>query len=425
MREESLFFDEAKIFVQAGAGGNGAVSFRREKFVPYGGPDGGHGGKGGDVILVVNPRLNTLLGFRKRSHFKAGRGAHGQGSNKHGKNGEDLIIRVPPGTVVREDATGDLIVDLLNPDERVVVAQAGRGGRGNSAFASSTNQAPRWAEKGEPGQERWIRLELKLLADVGIIGLPNAGKSTLLASLTAAKPKIADYPFTTLIPNLGVAIVDDRQMVLADIPGLIQGAHAGAGLGDKFLRHIERTRVLAHLLDGSSEDPLAAFDTVNRELAEFDPLLAAKPQIAAVNKMDLAEARAQWPRLQRDLEQRGIEALAISAATGQGVQELLRAVAKRLGTLPIPEQIAQEELPVIRPAEDEQAFEVGREGHAFRIRGKKVERVVAMTNFDQEQAILRLHRVFKAMGVTDALERAGVREGDKVRIGDVELEWRE
>ncbi len=427
MRDESLFFDEAKIFVQAGAGGNGAVSFRREKFVPYGGPDGGHGGKGGDVILVVNPRLNTLLGFRKRSHFKAGRGAHGQGSNKHGKNGEDLIIRVPPGTVVREDATGDLIVDLLNPDERVVVAQAGRGGRGNSAFASSTNQAPRWAEKGEPGQERWIRLELKLLADVGIIGLPNAGKSTLLASLTAAKPKIADYPFTTLIPNLGVAIVDDRQMVLADIPGLIEGAHAGAGLGDKFLRHIERTRLLIHLLDGSSDDPLAGFETINRELAEFDSRLAAKPQIAAVNKLDLPEAQAQWPRLQKALAKRGIEAFAVSAATGQGVQELLRAASKRLELLATEaaEPIAEEELPVIRPAEDEQAFDVTREGHAFRLRGRKVERVAAMTNFDQEEAILRLHRVFEAMGVTDALERAGVHEGDKVRIGDIELEWRE
>jgi GTP-binding protein len=425
MRDESLFFDEAKIYVEAGGGGNGAVSFRREKFVPYGGPDGGHGGNGGDLTLVVNPRLNTLLGFRKRSHFKAGRGAHGQGKNKHGKNGDALVIPVPPGTVVRDDETGDLIADLVNPDQRAVVAQGGRGGRGNSAFASSTNQAPRWAEKGEPGQERWIRLELKLLADVGIIGLPNAGKSTLLASITAAKPKIADYPFTTLVPNLGVALVDDRQMVLADIPGLIQGAHAGAGLGDKFLRHIERTRVLIHLLDGSSEDPLAAFDTVNRELAEFDPRLAAKPQIAAVNKMDLPEAQAHWPRLQKALAKQGIEAYAISAATGQGVQELLRAVAERLGTLPIAEQIAEEELPVIRPAEDEQAFEVGREGHAFRIRGKKVERVVAMTNFDQDEAILRLHRVFKAMGVTEALERAGVREGDKVRIGDVELEWRE
>ncbi len=425
MRDESLFFDEAKIYVQAGGGGSGAVSFRREKFVPYGGPDGGHGGKGGDVILVVNPRLNTLLGFRKRSHFKAGRGAHGQGKNKHGKNSSDLVIPVPPGTVVRDDETGDLIADLVNPDQRTVVARGGRGGRGNSAFASSTNQAPRWAEKGEPGQEHWIRLELKLLADVGIIGLPNAGKSTLLASITAAKPKIADYPFTTLIPNLGVAIVDDRQMVLADIPGLIEGAHAGAGLGDKFLRHIERTRVLIHLLDASAEDPLAAFDTVNRELAEFDSRLAAKPQIAAVNKMDLPEAQANWPRLQKALATRGIEAHAISAATGQGVQEILRGVAQRLGALPIPEQIAEEELPVIRPAEDEQAFEVGREGHAFRIRGNKVERVVAMTNFDQEEAILRLHRVFKAMGVTDALERAGVHEGDKVRIGDVELEWRE
>ncbi len=425
MRDDSMFFDEAKIYVQAGDGGNGAVSFRREKYIPHGGPDGGHGGKGGDVVLVVNPRLNTLLGFRRRSHFRAERGAHGQGKNKHGKNGADLYIPVPPGTVVRDDESGDLIADLVKAKHSVVVAAGGRGGRGNSAFASSTNQAPRWAEKGEPGQARWIRLELKLLADVGIIGLPNAGKSTLLASVSAAKPKIADYPFTTLIPNLGVAIVDDREMVLADIPGLIEGAHSGAGLGDRFLRHIERTRVLIHLLDGSSQDPLKAFDAINRELAQFDPRLGSKPQIAAVNKMDLPEAQAQWPRLQKALGKRGLEVCAISAATGQGVRELLRAVAQRLETLPIPEQIVDEELPVIRPGEAEEAFQVSREGHAFRVRGKKVERVVAMTNFDQDEAILRLHRVFKAMGVTDALERAGVREGDQVRIGDVELEWRE
>ncbi len=425
MRDESLFFDEAKIFVQAGGGGNGVVSFRREKFVPHGGPNGGHGGKGGDIIVAVNPRLNTLLGFRKRSHFLAERGGHGQGSNKQGKRGDDLVIPVPPGTVIRDADTGDLIADLVNHDARVVVAHGGRGGRGNSAFASSTNQTPRFAEKGEPGEERWITLELKLLADVGIIGLPNAGKSTLLASVTRAKPKIADYPFTTLIPNLGVVVVDDREIVLADIPGLIEGAHAGAGLGDKFLRHTERTRVLIHLLDGAAEDPLAAFDAVNRELEEFNPRLADKPQIAALNKMDLPEAQSKWPRVHKTLAKRGIEAHAISAATGQGVQELLRTVVDRLGTLPVQEQVIEEELPVLRPSEDENAFQITREGNAFRLRGKKVERVVAMTNFDQEEGVLRLHRVFEAMGVTDALERAGVHPGDMVRIGEVELEWNE
>jgi GTP-binding protein len=425
MRDEALFFDEAKIFVQAGDGGNGCVSFRREKFVPHGGPDGGHGGNGGNVVLVVNPRLNTLLGFRKRAHFRAPRGAHGQGSNKQGKSGEDLIIRVPPGTLVRDAATGEFIADLVDAEARTVVAKAGRGGRGNSAFASSTHQAPRWAEKGEPGESRWILLELKLLADAGIIGAPNAGKSTLLASVTAARPKIADYPFTTLVPNLGVAVVDDREIVLADIPGLIEGAHAGAGLGDKFLRHVERTRVLMHLLDGALDDPLATFETINHELAQYNPRLASKPQIVALNKMDLPDAQARWSRVQKAMMKHGIDAFAISAATGQGVRELLRAVAEKLAEMPKELPKVEEELPVIHPEQDENAFEVSREGHAFRIRGKKAERVVAMTNFDQEEAILRLHRVFKAMGITAALEEAGVREGDKVRIGEVELEWRE
>src|SRR5574341_394760 len=425
MPDDSLFFDEAKIFVQAGSGGNGCVSFRREKYVPMGGPDGGHGGKGSDVVLVVNPRLNTLLSLRKRSHFKAERGAHGEGNKKQGRSGKDMLIQVPPGTAARDAETGNLIADLVSPSDRAVVARGGRGGRGNSAFASSTHQAPRWAEKGEPGQARWITLELKLLADVGIIGAPNAGKSTLLAAVTAARPKIADYPFTTLVPNLGVALVDDRDIVLADIPGLIEGAHAGAGLGDRFLRHIERTRVLIHLLDGALDDSLATFDAINRELAQFDPRLTTKPQIVALNKIDLPDAQARWPGLQKALAQRGIDAFAISAATGQGVLELLRAAADRLAEIPRQAATIEEALPVIRPPEDENAFEIAREGRAFRLRGKKVERVIAMTNFDQEEAILRLYRVFKAMGVTAALAQAGIRPGDSVRIGEVELEWRE
>lgn len=424
MREETIFFDEAKIIVQAGNGGNGSMSFRREKFVPHGGPDGGHGGDGGDVVLQVSRHLNTLMNLRKHPHWKAIRGAHGEGSDKHGKNGADVVIPVPRGTVVRDAATGQMIADLVNTDDQVVVARGGRGGRGNAAFVSSTNQAPRFAEKGEPGEERTLLLELKLLADIGIIGLPNAGKSTFLASITAAKPKIADYPFTTLTPNLGVAIVDEREVVLADIPGLIEGAHTGSGLGDRFLRHTERTHVLIHLIDGSLDDPLGAFDTINRELKEYNPKLATKPQVVALNKMDLPDAQANWQKLQRKLARRKIEAYAISAATGQGVRDLLRAAVKKLSEVEPEPEAQEEELPVIRPAKDENAFEIMREGHAFRIKGRKVERTIAMTNFDQEEAIVRLHRVFKAMGVTNALEQAGVREGDKVRIGDVELEWR-
>ena len=426
MRDDSLFFDEAKIFVQAGSGGNGCMSFRREKFVPNGGPNGGHGGDGGDVILAVDPRLNTLSTFRRRSHFKADRGMHGEGSDKHGRNGADLEIPVPRGTVVRDAETGELIADLVRLDARVVVVKGGRGGRGNAAFTSSTNQAPRFAENGEPGQERWITLEMKLLADVGIIGLPNAGKSTFLASVTAAKPKIADYPFTTLIPNLGVALVDDAEMVLADIPGLIEGAHMGAGLGDKFLRHIERTRVLIHLIDGSGEDPLEAFETINHELQEYNARLATKPQVVAVNKIDLPDAQANWGKIQKAMKKRGIQAYAISAATGEGVRDLLRVANILLNETP--EDIIEEdndELPVIRPDEDENAFEISREGKAFRLTGRKVERVVVMTNFDQEEAVFRLHRIFKGMGITEALEKAGVQEGDMVRIGEVELEWRD
>lgn len=425
MRDPGLFFDEAKIFVRAGNGGNGCTSFRREKFVPLGGPDGGHGGNGGNVVLVVDPHLNTLLYLRKHPHWQAKHGTHGQGKNKHGKNGADAIVRVPRGTVVRDAETGEIIADLVRDDDRVIVARGGRGGRGNSAFVSSTNQAPRFAEKGEIGEERALVLELKLLADIGIIGLPNAGKSTLLASVTAARPKIADYPFTTLVPNLGVALVDDRDLVLADIPGLIEGAHAGAGLGDKFLRHIERTRVLIHLLDGTLADPWHAFETINHELAAYNEHLASKPQIVAVNKMDLPEAQAQWSKIQKIFTRNQIQVYAISGATGQGVRDLLRAAVKKLDET-MPEPIPTiEELPVIRPREDEAAFEVLREQHAFRLRGKKVERVVAMTNFDQDEAVQRLHRIFQAMGVTQALKNAGIREGDPVRIGKIELEWRE
>ena len=307
MRDESLFFDEAKIFAQAGDGGNGCVSFRREKYVPHGGPDGGHGGNGGNVILVADPRLNTLLGFRKRAHFRAERGAHGQGKNKQGKTADDLIVRVPPGTTVRDAETGELIADLVEPGARVIVAKAGRGGRGNSAFASSTNQAPRWAEKGEPGQARWITLELKLLADVGIIGLPNAGKSSLLNALTAARAKVGAYPFTTLEPNLGTYF----GYVLADIPGLIEGAHEGKGLGQGFLRHIARTRVLVHCVAADAENPIADYDTVRAELRGYSEELSRKPEILFLTKADTVPEE-KLAELQGVFEARGLPVQTVS-----------------------------------------------------------------------------------------------------------------
>lgn len=422
MTEKGVFFDEAKIYVRGGDGGNGCVSFRREKFVPFGGPNGGNGGKGGDVYLVASAHLNTLIQFQHKVHFKAERGEHGRGKDQFGKSGADLFVEVPVGTVVFDAETGELLADLTEDGQKALVARGGRGGRGNASFATPTNQAPRIAEKGEPGEERWLRLELRLIADVGIVGAPNAGKSTLLAAVSAARPKIADYPFTTLIPNLGVVEVDGATFVMADIPGLIEGAHHGAGLGDKFLRHIRRTRVLVHLLDGAAPDPLADFAAINRELELFSPDLAQKPQIVVLNKMDLPEARDKWPRVATVLKRQGREALAISAATGEGVQTLLRQVAAMLRELPRAPAPAPEQK-VFRPKPDEDAFTIEREGEAWRVRGIKVERAAAMTNWDLDEAVLRFQRMLDGMGITDALREAGVGPGDTVLIGDAVLEW--
>ena len=416
-----MFFDEAKIYVKGGDGGNGCVSFRREKYVPFGGPNGGNGSKGGDVCLVVNPHLNTLINFKKRSHFKAQRGGHGRGKDQTGKQGEDLTIAVPPGTVAYDADTGQLLADLTRPGQRALVARGGRGGRGNAAFATPTNQAPRLAEKGEPGQERWLRLELKLIADVGIVGVPNAGKSTLLAAVSAARPKIADYPFTTLEPNLGVVTVYDRDFVLADIPGLIEGAHVGAGLGHQFLRHVERTRLLIHLLDGASADPLSDFKKINEELALFDPQLARKPQVVVLNKMDLPQTQELWPRIRQEMKKLELEAMSISAVTGQGVPTLLQRVVYLLDSLPREEPVI-EEVKVFR-LEEEEPFSIAQEEDGWRVRGTKIERVVAMTNWEYDEAVMRFQRILEAMGIAAALEKAGVEVGDTVRIGHIELEW--
>ena len=418
-----MFFDEAKIYVKAGDGGNGCVSFRREKYVPLGGPNGGDGGKGGDVYLVANPRLNTLINFKHRIHFKAQRGGHGRGKKQKGRQGEDLFIEVPPGTVVRDADTGEFIADLTEPGQRALVARGGQGGRGNAAFATPTNQAPRIAERGEPGQERWLYLELKLIADVGIVGMPNAGKSTLLSVVSAARPKIADYPFTTLEPNLGVVTLDDyTSFVMADIPGLIEGAHAGAGLGHEFLRHIERTRIIIHLLDGASPDPLADYEGINEELALFDPELARKPQLVVLNKMDLPQAQALWPSVERAMKERGQRVMSISAVTGEGVREMLGTVAEMLESLPR-EKPAAVEVKVFRPVEEERKFTITWEDDAWRVRGAEIERVVAMTNWDLDEAVQRFQRIIEAMGLKAALREAGVQPGDTVRIGEVELEW--
>ncbi len=299
-----MFFDQARIYVKAGDGGNGIVAFRREKFVRKGGPFGGTGGRGGNVIFKVDPGLNTLSSFQQQIHYRAERGVHGGGANKTGARGPDLVISVPRGTVVRNADTGEVIADLTRPGRTVVVARGGRGGRGNTAFKSTRNTAPRIAENGEEGQEFWLTLELKLVADVGIVGVPNAGKSTLLSVVSAAKPKIADYPFTTVAPTLGVAEVNHRQIVFADIPGLLEGAHTGVGLGLDFLRHIERTRLLIHLINGDSPDPMGDYEAINQELTLFNPAMAERPQLVVFNKIDLPNVREQWPTSKRQFSPR-------------------------------------------------------------------------------------------------------------------------
>ena len=344
------FIDEAEVHVHAGDGGRGCVSFLREKYKPHGGPNGGDGGDGGDVVFAVDPGLTTLLDFKYQPLLKAGRGEHGRGKEQYGKRGTDRVVRVPPGTIVRNAESGELIADLRAPHERAIVAHGGRGGRGNMHFATSTNQAPRYAQPGTPGEELRLHLELHLMADVGLVGYPNAGKSTLISKVSAARPRIADYPFTTLVPHLGVVRFDDEgSFVLADIPGLVEGAHRGLGLGHRFLRHLSRTTLLIHLIDisgFSGRNPMADYETINHELEAFDVTLAAKPQIVVANKLDLAEARTRFPDLQARLAARGVELRGISAASGEGVAALMREVGRRWRTLrqqrATPEAIAAE-----------------------------------------------------------------------------------
>ena len=331
------FIDEAKIYVKSGAGGRGCISFRREKYVPHGGPNGGDGGNGGDVVVITNENMSSLLDHRYKQHYKAKRGEHGKGKDMHGKNAETLYIPVPMGTIVRDFETGEVLGDLTEKDETLLVAKCGKGGKGNARFATSTNQAPRTAELGGEGEERTLHLELKLLADVGIIGFPNAGKSTLISRISAARPKVADYPFTTLVPNLGVVSYGDgKTFVVADIPGIIEGAHEGAGLGIQFLRHVERTKLLIHLLDlspATGRDPLDDYETLNRELEAYSAELSKKPQIVAPNKIDITESREKLKEVKKYFDEKGIIIFPVSSATGEGLKELIRETGKRLESL--------------------------------------------------------------------------------------------
>jgi len=423
-----MFIDQAIFTVRSGKGGDGVVHFRREKYVPRGGPDGGNGGKGGDVILEVLETLNTLAQFRHKTSFVAEDGLHGGRSDMTGRSGKDLIIHVAPGTVVYNHQTGEVLGDLTGAGQQLVVARGGRGGRGNARFANSRDQTPRHAERGEPAQELKLRLELKLIADIGIVGAPNAGKSTLLAVSTNAKPKIAPYPFTTLEPNLGLAILDDETtLVLADIPGLIEGAHLGIGLGYDFLRHVQRTRVLIHLLDGMAETPISDYIQINSELALFDPHLADKPQIVAFNKMDIPEVQERWPKVESELKRLGLvgedQPLGISAATGLNVRQLLLWAAERLKDSPPLE--ALEVVPVYRLESDPTQFSIAKEEDGWRVSGEAIERAAAMTYWELDDSVRRFQRILQTLGIEDELRKMGAQEGDTVYIGDFELEWQD
>ncbi|MEW6540668.1 MAG: GTPase ObgE [Bacillota bacterium] len=421
-----MFKDYAKINVKAGDGGNGCVAFRREKYVPYGGPSGGDGGRGGHIVLRADGGLRTLVDFRYRTHYKADRGVHGQGKNMHGRKGEDLVLRVPVGTEVRRAGDKTLLADLTADGQEYRVARGGRGGRGNTRFATANRKAPSFAEKGEPGEEFWLELELKLLADVGLVGFPNAGKSTLISKVSAARPKIADYPFTTLEPHLGVVRVGEGEsFVLADIPGLIEGAHQGAGLGHRFLRHVERTRVLIHVVDVSGRegrDPVADFETINRELAAYDPRLAARPQLVAANKIDLPEARENVRRLVEAAGGRH-EVFGISALTGEGLERLVYRAYHLLDTIPV-ETAPAFVVPEEREA-DVNLFLVARDGDTYVVEGEGIERRVAMTDLDNPEAVHHLQQLLVRIGVEDALRAEGIRTGDNVRIGRFEFEYSE
>lgn len=422
-----MFVDRAKIYVKGGDGGNGAVSFRREKYVPLGGPDGGDGGRGGNVVFIVDYSLGSLLDFRYNQHLRADRGEHGRGSNKHGGGANDLIVSVPPGTQVRDAESGKLLADLTEEKQAFVAAHGGRGGRGNAKLSHAADKAPRYAEKGEPGEEKWVWLELKLIADVGLIGFPNAGKSTFLSRVTAAQPKIAGYPFTTLSPNLGVVNMDGiEQFVLADIPGLITGAHEGSGLGHDFLRHVERTRLLVHIVDAAGidgRDPADDYKQINEELRLYDINLTSLPQVVVANKMDLPQAKEGLRKLQAEVP--GTAVYPISAATGAGIKDVLYEVGKLLARLP-KESSLEEEIAVFQPGglPDEDAITITRDNDSIHVSGKRIEKLVAMTDFNNDDAVVRFQRLFRLWGHEAALKKAGAKNGDTVKIRGVEFIFR-
>jgi len=420
-------YDRAEIRVRAGTGGNGVVSFRQEKFVPFGGPDGGDGGDGGDVIMMADGSVTSLRVFERKRFYRAADGGSGKGKKKHGKKGKNLILTVPVGTVVlyKTQVGGDAaIADLEQPGQQTVIARGGKGGLGNTHFASATNQAPQIAQRGEAGEENSVILELRLIADVGIIGYPNVGKSTLLAACSAAKPKIASYPFTTLEPILGLVEVGQRSFVVAEIPGLIDGAHLGRGLGHDFLRHITRTKILIHLIDGSSASPVEDMIQVNAELSLYDSALAQKPQLMVVNKIDLPQVQAQLTEIKDAFGAVGASPLFISAATGEGVSELMAEVMETVSQVAV-ERGAGEKIvrKVFHPQPRVAGPSVHKDGDTFVVVAPELERIVARTEVSSPEVRWQIRRQFTRLGVSKALEKAGVKPGDKVRCGNLEWEW--
>lgn len=421
----ALFVDVVNITAKAGDGGNGCVSFHREKYVQAGGPDGGDGGRGGDVIFSATDRMHTLMDFRYHRKFTAGNGEDGMGNRKSGKNGADVIVEVPPGTVVRDKASGKILLDLYEAGVQKTLVRGGRGGFGNQHFATPTRQAPQFAKPGEKRDVLELTLELKSIADVGLVGFPNVGKSTILSVVTAARPKIANYHFTTLQPNLGIVKQDDTSFVLADIPGLVEGASEGVGLGHAFLRHVERTRMLLHVLDISGSegrDPLEDFDAIQHELENYGDL-KNRPMIVVANKMDLTGAEENLKRLEEKLRGSGMEIFAVSAATRMNFEALMRATVKMLKTCPDAEPFAEEELFDFDMDSQDSGFEIVRQRGAFELSGASIDRLIASVNFGNEESLNYFHRTLRRMGVIDALREAGAKEGDTVRIDDMEFDF--
>ena len=422
-----MFTDYVKIIAKAGNGGNGAISFRREKYVAAGGPDGGDGGKGGDIYFEVDPDSNTLIDFRYNKKFKAENGKNGEGAHKFGKSGEDLYIKVPIGTIVRDAKTNRVLADLSHEGQKELILAGGRGGKGNSHFATSTRQAPRFAQDGEKGEEKELILELKLLADVGLIGFPNVGKSTFLSMTTSATPKIADYHFTTLEPNLGVVKTEyGDSFVIADIPGIIEGASEGTGLGLQFLRHIERTRLLLHVIDVSGSEgrtPVQDFNTINEELKKYSEKLSQRKQIIVANKVDILQDESLYKELEKTAKEHNMEIFKISAATGEGIPELLKHVSDVLKTLPKEDLIETENEKVYTLDNKDDGYTIEKEDGKFVIKGEAVERIMRRVNIEDNEYLYYFQKSLDNLGVNEKLKKMGIQEGDIVKIDDYELEW--